>query len=199
MPISVAGEPSSSTQKIQSMSERKVSSVEQSNVAPVSSKSTEMASKILEQLDKIVSPPKQRSFELKLAVAREKAPAQLSPSKLKGQALKSLEHIDSSKFLEFGRDNNKPDDSFARSSHYSVEANEEKQDKIEQNGPSRTFAASDKLSPPVNGLENAVTVGRSEDVNSANSLSRAPIQSKHTFKMSAHEVSLIANIYLNKM
>ncbi|KAK3407974.1 nuclear pore complex protein NUP1 isoform X2 [Eucalyptus grandis] len=37
------------------------------NMASTSSKSTEMASKILQQLDKIVSPPKERASDLKLA------------------------------------------------------------------------------------------------------------------------------------
>ncbi|KAK4759948.1 hypothetical protein SAY87_023079 [Trapa incisa] len=82
VPISETGGPSSSTHKIHSVSGRKSSFTEQSNVVPASTKSREVASKILEQLDKIVSQPKERSFELKLADVREKAPAQLTPSKL---------------------------------------------------------------------------------------------------------------------
>lgn len=191
LPSPADAEPSSSTKKMQSVNERKISFAEQSNVAPVSSKSTDMASKILQQLDKIVSPPKERSSELKLAVAREKAPAQLSPSKLQGQALKSLEHIDSSKFLEFGRENKKADDAVARSSHYSGETSKGNQDKVEQNGPLSVFAASDKLSPSVNVFENAVPVGRTGEANLSNSLTHVPVQNKRAFKMSAHEASLV--------
>ncbi|XP_031373559.1 nuclear pore complex protein NUP1 isoform X1 [Punica granatum] len=194
MPTSVACEPSSSTQKMHPVNERKLSIGEQSNIAPVSSKSTEMASKILEQLDKIVSPPKERSSELKLAIAREKAPAKLSPSKLQGQALKSLKHIDSSKFLEFARDNNKPDNSVPRFSHDSGETSKEKQGKFEQTGPLRIFAASDKPSPSVNDFENAVLckkdavlISTTGDANLTNSLPHIPAQKKRPFKMSAPE------------
>ncbi|CAN1174410.1 Nuclear pore complex protein NUP1 [Linum perenne] len=62
-------------------------SIQNSGFTPVSSKSSQMASKILQQLDVLVS-------------SREKSPTKLSPSKLRGQALRSLEKIDSSKFLE---------------------------------------------------------------------------------------------------
>lgn len=202
MSTSEAGEPPSSATKMQSMSGKRFAFAEQSNLAPVSSKSSVMASKILQQLDKIVSPPKQRSSELKLAAAREKASANLSPSKLQGKTLKSLQHIDSPKFLEFMTDNNKPDETAARFMHGSGETSKEKQDKIEQNGPSSISAASDTQSPLANGLQNAVgskkdtvPINRTGDAN-LNSLAHAPFCA---FKMSAHVVSLSTDIDFSRM
>ncbi|KAJ6323195.1 hypothetical protein OIU77_012932 [Salix suchowensis] len=61
---------------------------------PVPSKSSEMASKILQQLDVLVS-------------SREKSPAKLSPSMLRGPALRSLENVHSSRFVEIDDDTNK--------------------------------------------------------------------------------------------
>ncbi|KAK4756114.1 hypothetical protein SAY87_009871 [Trapa incisa] len=184
MPVSESGDPSSSIHEIQPVSGRKSSFNEQSNVAAVSLNSTDMASKILEQLDTIVSPPKERSVELKLADVREKAPALLSPSKLKGQALKSLGHIDLSTIIEYGRD--KPHHLEARYLHHSVDASEDKRDKIELNGTSSTFAASENSSLSVSGLGKTVTIGKFED-HPINSLARAPIQNGCAFKISAHE------------
>ncbi|KAI4373109.1 hypothetical protein MLD38_011271 [Melastoma candidum] len=80
-----------------------------------SSKSTEIASKISEQLDKIVSPPKEKSFVVRLASLRDKASLKLSPSDLHGKALKSLEHIDSSKFLDITSGGSKLDNSVSTS------------------------------------------------------------------------------------
>ncbi|GMI84652.1 hypothetical protein HRI_002134500 [Hibiscus trionum] len=54
---------------------------------PVPSKSSEVASKILEELDKLVSPA-------------GKSRSKLSPSMLDGQSLKIRDNVDSSKFLE---------------------------------------------------------------------------------------------------
>ncbi|XP_022938795.1 nuclear pore complex protein NUP1-like isoform X2 [Cucurbita moschata] len=62
-------------------------------------RSSEMALKILEQLDKL-TPPKEKSSELKLHSVRNNSPMKLSPSMLHGPALRSLEDVDSAKYLE---------------------------------------------------------------------------------------------------
>ena len=71
--------------------------------AHVPSQSTEMAEKILQQLDKLAPSPKEKSSQLKLAAAKEKekSPAKLSPSMLRGQALKSLESVPSVKNADY--------------------------------------------------------------------------------------------------
>ncbi|KAH1038135.1 hypothetical protein J1N35_039878 [Gossypium stocksii] len=60
----------------------------------VPSKSSQMASKIFQQLEMLVSPG-------------EKSPSMLSPSMLRGQARKSVANVDSSKFLENVHDSSK--------------------------------------------------------------------------------------------
>lgn len=94
----------------------KVSTEDQDNTLPISSlsfcqsKSSDMASKTLQQLDKLVS-PKEKSSQLKLLTLTNKSPSKLSPSMLSGQVLTSLEDIDSLNFLGNVQDNNKPDGS----------------------------------------------------------------------------------------
>ncbi|KAI9118740.1 hypothetical protein K1719_010185 [Acacia pycnantha] len=91
-------------------SDKKLSSENMNDTIPstsvphMSSKSSEMASKILQQLDKLVS-PKEKSSELKLPTDKDNSPAKLSPSMLRGQALRSMETVDSSKFLDHMIDN----------------------------------------------------------------------------------------------
>ncbi|XP_020230837.1 nuclear pore complex protein NUP1 isoform X2 [Cajanus cajan] len=74
------------------------------SVPPLHSKSSETASKILQQLDKLVS-PKEKSPETRLPTLADKSPTKLSSSMLQGQALRSMETVDSSKFLDNIRDN----------------------------------------------------------------------------------------------
>ncbi|CAI0442366.1 unnamed protein product [Linum tenue] len=95
-------------------------SIQNSGFPPVSSKSSDMASKILQQLDVLVS-------------SREKSPAKLSPSMLRGQALRSLEKIDSSKFLETAQ--NSTLSNARNGSVLDAERSIPEKDKIEQNGP----------------------------------------------------------------
>ncbi|KAK4757985.1 hypothetical protein SAY87_019286 [Trapa incisa] len=189
MSTSEFSEPPSSSMRMQPMSGKKHSFAEQSNVVPVSSKSGEMATKILQQLEKIVSPPKERSSEPKAAVTGERPSAKLSPSKMQGQASKSLEYIDSSKLFQFTHDNNKPDDAVVR---FSGETNREKDNRIEKNGPFSIFYASDTQSPKVNDLKSdiigkreTVPVCRTADANAMNSIAHSSVQKTHAFKMSA--------------
>ncbi|XP_074366370.1 nuclear pore complex protein NUP1 isoform X1 [Apium graveolens] len=63
----------------------------------VHSQSRQMASKILQQLEKITP---QKSSESKQITARDKSPIKLTSNMLRGQALRSLENADSTKFLQ---------------------------------------------------------------------------------------------------
>ncbi|XP_039028736.1 nuclear pore complex protein NUP1-like isoform X2 [Hibiscus syriacus] len=106
---------------------------------PVPSKSSEVASKILQQLDKLVSPG-------------EKSQSKLSPSMPHGQSLKSLENVDSSKFLENMHGSDKlsasytvlPDDQDSMSYN---------RDKAKGKGSTVLVALSDKSGSPVSGLD----------------------------------------------
>ncbi|CAN0900579.1 Nuclear pore complex protein NUP1 [Linum grandiflorum] len=98
---------------------------------PVSTKSSKMASEILQQLDVMVS-------------SREKSPARLSPSMLHGQALRSLDKIDSSKFRESVQDSK----TNTRNAGMSDDARcsmPEKEDKLEQNGLSQVDFGRDDM------------------------------------------------------
>jgi hypothetical protein len=63
-----------------------------------------MASKILQQVDKMVS-PKEKPSVLRLPHVNDNSPSKLSSSMLRGQALRSMETVDSSKLLDNLHDN----------------------------------------------------------------------------------------------
>ncbi|KAL1817295.1 hypothetical protein ACET3Z_019869 [Daucus carota] len=63
----------------------------------VNSQSRQMASKILQQLEKFTP---QKSSESKMTTARDKSPIKLTSNMLRGQALRSLENADSTQYLQ---------------------------------------------------------------------------------------------------
>lgn len=142
-------------------------------------RSSEMASKILEQLDKL-TPPKEKSSELKLLSVRNNSPTKLSPSMLHGPALRSLEDVDSAKYLdnvEGVRSNNARD------------LTSQKKDKIEENSPLKFKVPSDKS------ISTGDCVGSSvptKDTVSGSGLQVScvgpSLPTKCAFQMSAHEV-----------
>ncbi|KAH7547703.1 hypothetical protein JRO89_XS14G0004700 [Xanthoceras sorbifolium] len=158
----------------------KDSSIPITSFTPVPSKSSEMASKILQQLDKLVS-------------SREKSPMKLSPSMLRGPALKSLENVDSSMLLENVQDSNKLDGSAHTSLPDARDSTSQKQDKVEENGPTKFISSFDKLVPATNGADyagnNKDDVARIKTADSAlaNSNAYSYPQKKRAFQMSAHE------------
>lgn len=149
------------------------------NLPLLSSKSSDMASKILQQLDKLVSPKE------KLPAVSNKSPTKMSPSMLRGQALRSMETVDSSKLLDSIEDNN-------AGLNVNLSADAEKltsaKDKLE-NGSLKSVAASASVT------EAEATMRRKEIVSSANSVDSSmiksgsfPPQKRRAFHMSAHEV-----------
>lgn len=64
----------------------------------VPTKSSETAAKILEHIDKLS--PKEKPSESKFAAIKEKSPHKLTTNMLHGQALRSLERLDSSRLLQ---------------------------------------------------------------------------------------------------
>ncbi|KAK0591561.1 hypothetical protein LWI29_004009 [Acer saccharum] len=160
------------------LTENKDSSIPITSFTPVPSKSSEMASKILHQLDMLVSP-------------RDKSPMKLSPSMLRGPALKSLENVDSSMLPENVQDNNKLDGSAHTSLPDARDSTSQKQDKVEENGPTKFISSFDKLVPAMNGADAA---GNNKDdlagiktSDSALTNSNSYPQKKRAFQMSAHE------------
>ena len=154
------------------------------------SKSSEMASKILQQLDKLVS-PKEKSSESRLPTANDISPMKLSPSMLRGQALRSMETVDSSKLLDNIIQDNKLDGTLGNLSA-SAQKLTSQIDKVE-NGPLKLNAPSDGLVPVVtdagatNPRTQVMSGAKSVDSSTIKSVSHPP-QKKRAFHMSAHEV-----------
>ncbi|XP_047177152.1 nuclear pore complex protein NUP1 isoform X2 [Vigna umbellata] len=142
------------------------------SIPPLPSKSSEMASKILQQLDKLVSP-------------KEKSPTKLSSSMLRGQALRSMETVDSSKFLDNIR-GNQLDDTLKNLSAGAPRL----KSKIDE-----TENGSSKLVAPTDATVNAnATVPRKQDISilksgdsSGEKAGYHPPQKKRAFHMSAPE------------
>ncbi|XP_027364074.1 nuclear pore complex protein NUP1-like isoform X2 [Abrus precatorius] len=162
-----------------------------SNFTPLPSKSSEMASKILHQLDKLVS-PKEKASELRLPpLGNDNSPTKLSPSMLRGQALRSMEMVDSSKLLD-NIQGNKLDSPFG---NLSASAHNQKlnsqSDKVE-NGSLKLVAPCDGFLPVVattdatNPRNRVLSSAKCVDSSMIKSVSDPP-QKKRVFHMSAHE------------
>ncbi|TYI85823.1 hypothetical protein E1A91_D04G022800v1 [Gossypium mustelinum] len=150
------------------------------SVTTVPSKSSQTASKILQQLDMLVSP-------------REKSPTKLSPSMLRGQALKSIENVDSSKFLENMQDTDKLSGSCTALPGI-CESMSGKHDKAKENGSTMMVALPDKAVPAVNGADsnslmkdNNMPSVKASDSSVIKSIVPQPQQKSRAFQMSAHE------------
>ncbi|KAK8301485.1 hypothetical protein V6Z12_D04G024800 [Gossypium hirsutum] len=144
----------------------------------VPSKSSQMASKIFQQLEMLVSPG-------------EKSPSMLSPSMLCGQARKSLVNVDSSKFLENVHDSSKVSGSrFVLTDFQDSVSN--KNDKVKKN-VSTLVSLSDKQVPAVNGVDsnslmkdNKPSV-RAADSSGIKSVVQLSQEKSQAFQISAHE------------
>ncbi|MED6109736.1 hypothetical protein PIB30_036385 [Stylosanthes scabra] len=173
-------QPSSSSQKPTPMDEENVNNSKPSTSFPsLPSKSSEVASKILQQLDMLVS-PKEKSLESRLSNVNDISPMKLSPSMLRGQALRSMETIDSSKLLENVQDN-KFDGKVGNLSPGAQELTLQK-DKVE-NGPLKVNAPDVDAANPKNQF---MSTAKSVDSSMINSVSYHP-QKKRAFHMSAQE------------
>ncbi|XP_075496684.1 nuclear pore complex protein NUP1 isoform X2 [Primulina tabacum] len=155
--------------------------------ACVSSKSTEVAARILQHLEKLT--PMEKSSESKLAAVREKSTFRLTPSMLRGQALRSMEGVDSSKLLLAVQDDQKLEDRSDVALSHDRDSTFERTGKVE-NGDKETVIVSAMLNPAVKNefLESSSIPGPSITADSAvkNSVAERP-QTKRAFRMSAQE------------
>ncbi|XP_073314453.1 nuclear pore complex protein NUP1 isoform X2 [Primulina huaijiensis] len=162
-------------------------SIPSASYACVSSKSTEVASRILQHLEKLT--PKEKSSESKLATVREKSTFRLTPSMLRGQALRSMEDVDSSKLLLVVQDDQKLEDRSDVALSHDRDSTFERTGKVE-NGDKETVIVSAMLNPAVKNefLESSSIPGPSITADSAvkNSVAERP-QTKRAFRMSVQE------------
>ncbi|KAL0452096.1 UNVERIFIED_CONTAM: Nuclear pore complex protein [Sesamum latifolium] len=172
--------------------------VNEDNIVPsasyvhVPSKSTEVAARILQHLEKLT--PKEKSSESKLVAVRDKSPFKLTPAMLRGQALRSMEDIGSSKLMLDVQDDHKLEnesDVTLTDPYYSTS---QEQGKVKENAPQGIFVPSD-TSYPVTNNDSVVSLKASGLISSTcNSVGKdsipQPSQKKRAFRMSAQEDSL---------
>ncbi|KAK4284009.1 hypothetical protein QN277_000900 [Acacia crassicarpa] len=170
-------------------SENMNATIPSTSVPHTSSKSSEMASKILQQLDKLLS-PKEKSSELKLPTDKDNSPAKLSPSMLRGQALRSMETVDSSKFLDHVIDN-----SDGMRENLSADTKKLTSPKKIEHGPLKCVAPI-SLGPVIDA--DASVPRQSVDSSMVKPVSLPP-QKSRAFRMSAHEeyLDLDDDVYPN--
>ncbi|KAL0303642.1 UNVERIFIED_CONTAM: Nuclear pore complex protein [Sesamum radiatum] len=158
-------------------------SVPSTSYAHVPSKSNEVAVRILQHLEKLT--PKEKSSETKLVAVREKSPLKLAPSVLSGQALRSMEDVDSSKLRLDVLDDHKLLD---RPNSTLLDARDTispKQGKVEDNGPKESVMNNDSAvslkssGPSTETADPVVKSGASQ-----------PPQKMRAFRMSAQEDSM---------
>lgn len=160
----------------------------------VHSQSRQMASKILQHLEKFTP---QKSSESKMVNSRDKSPIKLTSNMLRGQALRSLENADSTKFLqkqECGRledFSNALQDAGGETSQkkYIVEENGFKESNI-----SRKLVASSTGANATSSMSNAVPNGKNGD-SVVSKYAAQPPQKKRAFRMSANEVGTILFLF----
>ncbi|KAK6790337.1 hypothetical protein RDI58_014137 [Solanum bulbocastanum] len=153
-------------------------------------KPSETAAKILEHLENLT--PKEKSSESRLAAGSDKTPKKLSPNMLFGQALKSLESLDSPKLLQSAQDSHKLENWSKVIPTSSHDSSLQKQGKIEQhrqnesiNRPTVVAKNNEK-----NSFEDAQHAQPGvETADSLDKKSSVQRQKKHAFRMSALEDS----------
>ncbi|GFQ07585.1 nuclear pore complex protein nup1 [Phtheirospermum japonicum] len=164
-------------------------SVPSSSYARVPSKSSEVATKILQHLEKLT--PKEKSAESKLVAKREKSPLTLTPNMLSGRALRSMDDVNSSKLLLDVQDDHKLGDMSNATLADARDFSMQKQEKVEENGPKEIVAPSYKWNSVANN-DSVVSLKSSScgtiatDSNVKTGASQPP-QKKRAFRMSAQE------------
>ncbi|XP_058105707.1 nuclear pore complex protein NUP1 [Magnolia sinica] len=138
--------------------DNRISSATLPSVPPQSS---EMARKILQQLDKLVPSPKGKSSELEVAMARDKSPTKLTLNMLNGRALRSMEDINSPQLQNLpGNDtpNGTPNALNGTCLLDSNHSASQKQDVVRENGPVKAADVGAKLASKVDAVKNVVPV-----------------------------------------
>lgn len=142
----------------------------------VPSQSSQVAAKILQQLEKLT--PKEKSPESKIVALRE-SPSRLTPRMLSGQALKSTENVDSSKLLRDVQDDQK------LGNRVTSDFSSQKQGKVEENDPSFSVFPFETSNPVMN---SEADVSLKASMPSNRSSASQPPQKRRAFRMSFQEV-----------
>ncbi|KAJ7974812.1 Nuclear pore complex protein NUP1 [Quillaja saponaria] len=156
---------------------------------PLPSKSREMGNKILQQLDKLVS-PKDKSSEIKLPNVVDTSPTKLSPSMLRGQALQSLENVESSKFQGNLQDKSKlkssVDNTYGAQNSYSQQRDKVENGQLKIGSPSESLANVETEVDATYPNKNIISITKTLDSSVMKPVNQ-PLLKKRAFHMSAHE------------
>ncbi|KAL7147039.1 hypothetical protein ABFS83_06G081500 [Erythranthe nasuta] len=164
--------------------------VSRTSYAHVPSQSSAVASRILEQLEKLT--PKEKVSESKIVAVREKSPLKLASTMFSGQTLRSMENVGSSKLqLDVQDAHNKLGDKTNANVDDSRDSSSRKQGKVEENGHRESAVPSDMWNPAMNNdsspsLKASRPIIRSTDSVLTNDTSQPP-QKKKSFRMTAQE------------
>ncbi|KAJ8540321.1 hypothetical protein K7X08_030240 [Anisodus acutangulus] len=136
--------------------------------------------------------PKEKSSESRLAAGKDKTPKKLTSNMLRGQALKSLESLDSPKLLQSAQDSHELENWFKVVPTNAHDSSLQKQDKIEQHRQNKSIYGSTVVARNNEKLSSDDAQHAQPGVETADSLdkrSSAQPQKKHVFRMSALEDS----------
>ncbi|GJT08372.1 hypothetical protein Tco_0842834 [Tanacetum coccineum] len=155
-----------------------------SGYANVPTKSTQTAIKVLQHLKKM---DLNKKFP-----GSTKSPMKLTLDMLHGQALRSLEKVDSPKLLSYPHDNQKSEVQHPKRLHDSQELTSKGKEKVEDNGP-RKFLITRNMMSPVNGKLSVTSKDKAPTVRINEpplKLPAEPQKKKRPFQMNAREDDL---------
>lgn len=166
-----------------------------SSYVPVPPQSREMAKKILQQLDKLVPSPKDKSAETK-TMFRDESPSKLTLDMLHGQALKSVTENDLSKL--FNVDANGKLEGRGNSYSESPGTFSPIKGKPEGNGPSSTTVFKARVASEAKLMDNITSVAETRTVTGTSlhnfpHSAAEPLQKRSAFKMQAPAVWYICH------
>ncbi|CAI9768375.1 unnamed protein product [Fraxinus pennsylvanica] len=166
-------------------------SIPSTSYAHVPSKSTEVASRILKQIEKLS--PKEKSSDPRLVALREKTPDKLTPNIPHGQAPRSLEYVKSSKLLQDVHDGHKLQDWPIVTSQDAHDFTSQMKGILEPRGPKDFAVPLDKSTLATNNYTTGSSKASGPSVQVFDSVDKKiaaqPPRRKQPFRMSAQEDS----------
>lgn len=150
-------------------------------------KPSETAAKILDHLETLT--PKEKSSESRLAAGKDKTPKKSTLNMLRGQALKSLESLDSPKLLQSAQDDHKLENWSKVVPTNAHDSSLQKQCKIDQHPQNKSINGSTVVAKNNEKISFEDAQPGVETADSLDKNSSAQPQKKHAFRMSALEDS----------
>ncbi|KAM3268484.1 hypothetical protein P3S67_031425 [Capsicum chacoense] len=141
---------------------------------------------LLEHLENLT--PKEKSSESRLAAGKDKTPKKLTPNMLRGQALKSLESLDSPKLLQSEQESHKLENWSTIVPTNAHDSSLQKQDKMEQHRQNESINGSTVVAKNNENFSLEVAQNVQQGVEAAESLNKES-STRPAFRMSVLEDS----------